>query len=250
MRKKIILPLLAAALALVCVLASAEAADALRGALEDGAYVVRIPVGPDEPGEWRAESPEGDAAVRLAASGTEDGVFTARYEPATDGDAAVEIRHYDGAACDRVHGFNLRVEDGRMTEPVGGSYTESPAEDELDPSLSGEWLERDTQYTSLFIEKNPDRGWDAEVISPVSHGAYVLAMTLFYDCAENALVYEDGRLFSAPITDSEEADLGEPLAAGLAGALTLSADGDRLALTWSASSNSEERDIVFVPADE
>ena len=40
------------------------------------------------------------------------------------------------------------------------------------PDLSGEWAETNTQFTRMTVEKNPESGWDIEIVSPLTHGAY------------------------------------------------------------------------------
>ena len=173
---------LAAALT-VSSLAEDTAPDAIRGDIVDGSYVFRIPMLPDDSGEWVPDAEfAGGPVVRLASAESEDGALVVRYEPVQDGTVTVNLRHYNGYACDAVHGFDLLVTGGSIQEVTGGSYTETPSDEDLDPYLSGKWLEKDTQFTEMMLSKNPESGWDAEITSPLTHGGYVFRATLHYDC--------------------------------------------------------------------
>ena len=79
-----------------------------------------------------------------------------------------------------------------VQEVTGGSYTAAPDEAELDPWLSGEWLEKDTQFITLSAAHRDEGGWNVEFTSPLTHGAWVLRATAYYDCEEDAFVYADG----------------------------------------------------------
>ena len=176
-----------------CVLAE-EGGTKITGNIEDGCYVLTVSVDPEDTGEWRAdEMAQDQSVVKLAASGTENGVFTARYEPTGDGDVSVNLRHFTGEEiCDEMHSFDLRVEGGKVTETIGGSYTASPAEEDLDPFFSGEWTEKESQFTTLSAAKNADGGWNVEIASPISHGAWLIRATAYYDCDYDAFVYNNG----------------------------------------------------------
>ena len=131
--------------------------------------------------------------MKLAAAGTENGIFTARYEPTGDGEVTVSLRHYSKfEVCDELHTFDLKVENGKVTETVSGSFTASPSEDDMDPYFSGEWLEKDTQFTTLNVTKKAEDGWEIELASPLSHGAWVIRATAYFDCDYDAFVYADG----------------------------------------------------------
>ena len=205
-----------------------DAGSKIAGAIEEGAYILSVKTGPEDAGEWRAdEMAQDDSVVKLAASGTENGVFTARYEPTGDGDVSVSVRHFNAHhTCDEMHSFDLRVRDGKVQEVTGGSYTVSPAEEELDAYFSGEWTEKDTQFTSLDVTKNDD-GWKIEIMSPVSHGAWLIRATVYHDCDYNAFVYSDGVKYDLmPENETTEA------ATGLWGTLKFTGTADHIQLEW------------------
>ena len=227
---RLLVPVVIAALCLTG-LALAEPADApVRCDIEDGVYVIRIPDPEGDLGWLADDMAQDDSVVKLADEALEGDEYVVRYAPAGDGEVTVAVRHYIGIACDRMYTWDLTVKDGVVQENTGGSFTAAPDEAELDPYFSGEWLEEETQFTQLTVAKGEDRGWDVEAVAPLTHGAYVFKTTVYYDCDLNAFVYDKGKFWDVPITDSEDApELGEAKVAGTTGSFTLDGDADALA---------------------
>ena len=226
-------------------------AEAVTGSLEeDGSYVLRVPVRPGEAGAWTAQGAEAEhAAAALASAGMEEGFFTARYVPVTDGSATVFLRHFTGIACDQVQSYDLRVADGRIAEVTGGSILHATPGDELDAAVSGRWAEKDVQFTQLTISRSPERGWTVEIVSPMTREAFVLRAHAYYDCEQKALIWADGtrwEMTSAGYASDE--DLGEPSVTGISGLLRLEADAEgRLILVWPR--DAEGNETCFVRAE-
>ena len=232
-------------LALLCgfvALAEADVGTKMDCRIEEGSYYIRI----DDPeGDlgWVFETDNQDVAM-LYDAGLDGDAFVARFDPSQDGEATVTARHYTGIACDELHTWDLRVEGNMVTECTGGSATMSPAEEENDPWVCGEWAERDTQFTTLKVEKNPERGWDVEAVSPLTHGAYIFKTTVYYDCEVMGFVYDKGKFWDAP-TDGD-AELGEARTAGTVGSFAMGFGGDTpgtATLTWHDDALGE--DVVF-----
>ena len=245
--KKWIATLLTLALLLCGATALAQAGEeAVVCAIEDGSYVIRIPDPSGDLGWLADDMAQDDTVVRLAEEGLEDGEYVVRYEPAGDGDVAVHVRHYTGIACDEIFGWDLRVQDGAVQECVGGSYAVSPDAADQDPYLSGEWLQAEAQYAQMSIAMNPSgRAWDVEIASPMTHGAYIFKTTIYYDCDVNGFVYDKGKFWDVPITDSDEAvELGEAKLAGTMGTFTLSGDEQNPCLTWY-DDHDPEATVIF-----
>ena len=221
------------------------AAPKIAGRIEDGAYVLTVPVGPEETGEWRVdEMAQDDSVVALASVGMEGGVFTACYKPTGDGEVTVHLRHYtEHRVCDQVHSFDLLVKDGKVQEVTGGAFTASPAEEDLNPYFSGEWLEQETQFTTLDVTKAISGGWQVEISSPVSHGAWLIRGTAFYDCDYDAFIYADGAKYDL----TPEGTVSEtPAATDLWGSLKLGgADEAHLTLTWDGLESSDGKEVTF-----
>ena len=243
-------------LAMCCVgIAAAEgglsaevSGNTIQGRLADGSYILSIPVSEEEAGEWTADDmSQDDSVVKLNYARLENGVFEARYDPSGDGKVTVCIRHMSGPACDQAYTFDLLVKDGKIQEVTGGSGNASPDAEKLAEEFAGEWLEAETQFTQMTIAAGEEGSLNAEVVSPMTHGAYLFRMTLHYDCELDAFVYNDGAVYDLPITDSDEYVLGDPVGENLSGRLLLMADEQgRTVLNWYSELRPEEPDIVFV----
>lgn len=222
----------------------ADQGQKITGSIEDGNYILNVQLDPNDAGNWRAdEMAQDDSVVKLAASSEENGVFTACYEPTGDGEISVVLRHFNQHnVCDAMHTFTLLVKDKKVQEETGGSYTASPEETELDPYFSGEWLEKDTQFTVLDVTKKIEDGWDVEITSPISHGAWVIKATAYYDCDYDAFVYADGvkyDLVPGEETQQKEAETG------LWGTLKFDGTVENMQLVWYDMNHSEGETLVF-----
>ncbi|MBR7173971.1 MAG: hypothetical protein IKD50_06050, partial [Clostridia bacterium] len=97
--------------------AEGTAKPQITGRIEDGCYVLTVEMDPKDSGKWQADEMAQDPfVVKLASADTENGVFTARYEPTGDGEVAVSLRHFNAHTCDQLHSFNLLVENGKVQE--------------------------------------------------------------------------------------------------------------------------------------
>ena len=227
----------------------AEAGAEINTLIEEGSFVVQIDAG-DDLGWIADDMAQDDSVVKLAFEDTLEGTYVARYEPTGDGDVTVRVLHYIGIACDHVLSWDLHVEGGAVQEVTGGGEALAPDEAEQDPYLSGEWLQAETQFAQMTVEKNPERGWDVEIASPMTHGAYIFKTTIYYDCDLDGFVYDKGKFWDLPITDSdEEVELGEAAVAGTTGLFTFSGDEENLLLTW-VDDHDPENEITFERAEE
>ena len=216
--------------------------------IEEGSFIIQVESDGDL--AWVADDmSQDDTVVKLYDADTLDDTFVARYDPTGDGDVTVAVRHFMGIACDQAYTWDLHVENGAVTEVTGGSQVIAPADEDLDTIIVGSWLEEETQFTEMTIEKNPERGWDVEIASPMTHGAYIFKTSVTYDCELDAFVYDKGKFWEVPITDSEEeVELGEAAIAGTMGRFAIVDDNGELKLDWYDSEHPEES-IVFVPAN-
>ena len=81
------------------------------------------------------------------------------------------------------------------------------------------------------------------------HGAYIFRTTVYFDCERDAFVYEDGKFWDVPITDSEEVtELGDAKINGSTGSFTFGGDEENLLLEWYSDVTPEET-IVFEHAE-
>lgn len=221
----------------------------IEGEILDGNYVLRVPVDADDPGEWIADDmSQDDSVVKLASAELKDGVYTITYEPTGDGVITAAVRHITNGACDRLYTYDLEVKDGKATGVTGGSYTESPSNEMISEYITGEWLEAETQFTQAEIIDNPAGGFDVTIISPATHGSFIIKATMYYDCETDNFVYENGSVYEVPITDSEEEDPGEAVRTDASGTITIIPDEaqEKIAsLEWRTSENPEDA-VAFV----
>ena len=212
---------------------------------ENGGYIISIPIEENDKG-WFAESL--DDTVRLAGSEIENGSAVFRFEAVADGEATISVRHYYIAcACDAAHTWDLTVKDGAIQECTGGSYTAAPQEKELDAFMSGEWLEDETQFTKMIVTKNELMGWDVEIVSPMTHGAFEFLATVYYDCWQDAFVYDTGMLYDLP-AEADGARV-EPAVTGSAGCMQFEAVNEEKTVLHWIDDAIQAGDVYFVRAD-
>lgn len=242
--KKIITLILIALMSLVSFTALADGSS-INCLIENGSFIIQIDDPEGDMGWVADDMAQDDSIVKLYDADLIEDTFVVRYDPVGDGDVTVGVRHYTGIACDELHTFDLHVENGAVTESTGGSYTASPDPTEQDPFLIGDWLEKETQFTQMTIEKNPSgRAWDVEIASPLTHGAYIFKATVYYDCELDAFVYDKGKFWEVPISEEENPELGEAKIAGSTGSFTIGGTEEALTLTWYSDVNPDER-VVF-----
>lgn len=228
--KKLLALVLATMMVLAGLAALAEE-NTINSLVEEGSFIVQI----DDPeGDlgWLAETKD-ESIVSIYDADLIEDTYVVRYDPVNDGDTTVTVKHYTGIACDQVYTWDLTVKDKTIVEPTGGSHTASPDPATFDATLIGQWETADGMAT-MSITKNPGGSvWDAEINGASSHNGYAFVATIYYDCEKDAFVYDKGKYWELPITDSEEAPaLGEPTTAGMSGAFTFSGDEEKPVLTW------------------
>lgn len=135
----------------------------------------------------------------------------------------------------------LAEEAGRDAAAEGEAF---PTEVEQD-WIVGDWTECETQFTEMTVEKNRVVGWDVVIASPLTHGAYIFKTTIYYDAESDSFVYDKGKYWDVPITDSyDEGDLGEAKIAGTVGSFALVPDEQAPRLIWVDSQN-PDAEVVF-----
>lgn|GEM_PF-2339360 len=227
----------AAVLTLLCCAAAARETAAIRGGIEEGDYVLRIPVAPEDAAAWLADDPQGEP-VTLRGIRMEGGELVIAYAPVNEGECTVYLRHMAEGVCDRMHGFDLTVGPDSAIEVTGGSYAAAPDPDDLDPYLPGEWLQEENQFTVMDIVRDGDC-WTVEIVSPMTQEARMLRATMRYDCDAEALVYHDGVMYDLPDTEN-------PVASDLSGRLEWLGTEEAPQLAWiSWDGAGDDREIVF-----
>lgn len=221
--------------ALVLCAATSEVSGNIENDLRAGSFILNIPIVEGDDGTWRTEIVSGGDVVKQSGERVQDGVFQARFDPVSNGEATVAAQRFEGIVCDRAITWTLVVSEGKVEVINLVSDIEAPATD-----VTGEWREAKTQFTAMTIAPRPDKGWDVEITSPLTHGAYIFRARMWYDCALNAFVYDDGTFYDIPLVDGESP---KAVAVGTAGNLTFD---DASRLIWQDSERNGDR-VIFEP---
>ena len=112
----------------------------------------------------------------------------------------------------------------------------------------GEWVECETQFAQMTIEENTEEGLDVEIVSPLTHGAYVFKTTIQYDEDQRCFTYNKGKFWIVPITAEENPELGEAKVAGTIGTFTFAGDDKNLILSWVDDSQ-PDKEVRFERAE-
>lgn len=200
--------------------------------IEDGRFVVRIPVAGEDDAWIASDLTEGEALVHLDSEEILDGIFTARYDAALDGDATVCVKHMKFGVCNELYTWVIRVTNGMVSEIVDEVHMQSPDAYWLDTQVSGEWQINDDIMAGMTIVRRDDDVWSLQIATAYPQ-VYVLRANLYYDCALDCFVYSDGTFYRSEITESPEIVIGDVVATDAQGTLTrvTGADGG-VELEW------------------
>ena len=172
------------------------------------------------------------------------------------GDDYIRIAHTNGFAVDQYMDFNIRIENGKITEHTGGGHALPTTDEEMDPIISGDWEAEDGSNVFLTLSLNPEGGFDG-VVSDGSGRDGVTQLYTFtaeFDVISNAFIYQNGGFHAAQITDGSEPETEEPAEAaegtstGLIGFDPMSESPEDLKLILHDLNYAEE-DITFVRAE-
>ena len=171
------------------------------------------------------------------------------YEP----DSEEEITDSDLDYTDAAFSFNeeghLVWNDENETADDGMAFVRPVGWGEsVYASFRGEWVECETQFAQMIIEENPVEGLDVEIVSPLTHGAYIFKTTVKYDADQRCFTYDKGKFWDVPIIEEENPELGEAKIAGTSGIFTFAWEEDRLVLTW-ADDSQPDREVRFERAE-
>ena len=249
MMKKMMAMLLAAVLALMgCAFAeNAETENTLNTLIEEGSFIIQIPVAEGDEGWVADDMSQDDSIVRLYDADILEDTFVARYDAVSDGDVTVGVRHMNGIACDQAFTWDLRVADGAVQEVIGGSHTMSPDEAEQDALIAGEWQINDNIMAGMTIAKNEGQGWALEIRTAYP-GVYVFQADMAFDCEQDQFVYAGGTVYKSEITNSPNVVLGDVITTDASGALKpVEMENGELRLEWYNALSPEETALFYRP---
>ena len=206
--------------------------DNINCLIEEGSFIIQVDVEPDDEG-WQAfDMEQDDSVIRLYDADILEDTFVARYDPVGDGDVTVGIRHMNGIACDKLLTWDLRVRDGAVQEVLGGSHTESPSDEEMNPYIAGEWQVNDEIMAGMTIDQNPEGGWALEIAMAYPN-VVVMRANMRYDCELDRLVYADGTFYESEITNTPDVVIGDVIVTDATGSLEMVQGADNeITLKW------------------
>ena len=170
-----------------------------------------------------------------------------------DAVGTIRLIHTDGFLTDQYMDFEVKVEDGQITENVGGSHTMPTFAKDLAAFLEGTWVEKTEGRTMLDISLGEDNGLDMVMSDGSGRDGKTsfYTMTARFDAVKDALVYNDGTEHEAAITDGSgdetEADAEQGTGAGM---FELVPDEEGTGIGELHWTNSEGGVAVFVPAEQ
>lgn len=229
--------------------------------LEDGIFTVYIQShASDKEGYYWTwyTGDKGDATFYdlLTQSDQEEGYAYVGSFMALEGETAddyIRIAHTNGFAVDQYMDFDIRIEDGKITENTGGSHALPVSDEEMDAILSGDWEAEDGSNVFLTLSLNPEGGFDG-IVSDGSGRDGIIQLYTFtaeFDAISNAYIYQNGGFHTAQITDGSEpekegpAEAAEGTGTGLIAFDPASEIPEDLKLLFHDPSYTDE-DITFV----
>ena len=240
--------------------AGAQALAVSSAKIENGVMTIYIESDETDPDWWWAYSQEDmeDSCTELITDSTDEGyAYVGSFKAVDDCEDAVgmiRLIHTDGFCTDQYMDFEVKIEDGKITENTGGSHAMPTFAEDLAEVLEGTWAEKNEGVTMLEISLGEDNGLDMVMSDGSGKDGQTsfYTMTARFDAVKNALVYNNGTQHEdAAITDGSqeqtEADAEQGTGAGVF-ELIPNEDGTAIAeLHWT---NSEGGAVVFVPAEQ
>lgn len=230
--------------------AADESAQVWEGStnLEDGIFTVYIQSNAEEKDGyyWTLYTGDkGDATFYdlLTQSTEEEGYAYVGSFMALEGETAddyIRIVHTNGFAVDEYMDFNIRIEDGKITEHTGGSHAMPTSDEEFASFISGDWEAEDGSNVFLSLSLNPAGGFDGIVSDAGGRNGLIdlYKFTAEYDVISEAFIYQNGGFHTAQITDGSEPETDEP-------AETAEGTGTGLIAFDPASESPEDMKLLF-----
>ena len=176
--------------------------------IEEGVMTVRLEnIGTAKEGfRWEFlgdGSVDDDDMVELVSESDEEGSgYVGSFRALQDGETYIRLIHTNGTYSDMYMDFNVKAENGEITENTGGScaYGVVPAEF-LDAFLEGEWREEDSEALSMTFSLAEDGEIQAAISDETGE---ILNTEVYYDAMYEIMVYDGGALIPDMRSESPE----------------------------------------------
>lgn len=185
--------------------------------LDKGVYSIRIRAkGQEKKGYWwqNYTGDVGDAsAIELTADNSDkEGIAYSGSFKAMEGidyptDSTIRLIYTDGLSSGESMDFNMKIENGKITECIGGSQSLPVKDENFEPILSGNWKEEDGGKATLKLTRNPEEGFDG-ILTDAKGKEFTFNAR--YDCIQESFLYhndtDDGYGIIAIAPESEDTD--------------------------------------------
>ena len=212
---------------------------------EDGIMTISIEATDHDDPDLKWEYDQGDkgdaSLVELVAeSASEEGFsYVGSFRGIEDGEDTIRLIHTDDFYTEQYMDFNVKIEDGNLTETTGGSYAFPVTADDLLTVIGGTWQSEDDPDTVLEISKADAHGMNFTVsFAGEDEEAFEYKMTVYFDAILNAMIYRDGTSSEKAVTDGTGHFMFDPE----------SEDETDLAVLWSDDTLMEDAQVRFVRA--
>ncbi len=186
--------------------------------ITDGVMTIRIAATDhDDPAfHWQAWTEDkGDASFTELVTETdmEEGyAYVGSFRAIDDGEDTIRLAHTDGHYVAGYMDFNVRTENGKIVETIGGSEGFPSTGEDMAPVLAGTWQETDgTHFMEIGLGENG--GLDITISDGSGRDGKTTfyTMTAYYDAIRDCLVYWNGTVHEAGITAETDAAAEEAI---------------------------------------
>lgn len=228
--------------------------------IENGVMTIYVESEEKDPDWWWEFSREDaeDSCIEVITDSTDEGyAYVGSFkalDDCVDAVGTIRLIHTDGFCTDQYMDFEVKVEDGKITENTGGSHTMPTFAKDLAAFLEGTWVEKAEGRTMLDISLGEDNGLDMVMSDGSGRDGKTsfYTMTAHFDAVKDALVYNNGTEHEgAAITNGSEEQTEADTEQGTgAGMFELVPDEEGTGIGELRWTNSEGGVAAFVPAEQ
>ncbi len=103
-------------------------------------------------------------------------------------EGTIRLVYTDGLSSSESMDFTMKIEDGQITESVGGSQEMPVMDEDYEPILSGSWKE-EGGTAALTLSRNSEEGFDGTLTDTKGKE---FTFNARYDCIQGAFLYHNG----------------------------------------------------------
>ena len=167
--------------------------------LDQGVYTIRIKAKGQEKKDYWWQNYTGDMGDATATElvgdySDKEGIAYSGSFKAMDGidyptESTIRLIYTDGLSSAESMDFTMKIENGEITECIGGSQSFPVKDEDLEPILSGSWKDEAGGKTVLKLTRNPEEGFDGVLVDAKGKE---FTFNARYDCIQEAFLYHNG----------------------------------------------------------